>query len=244
MKQSIKALIPKPLLRGLEPIRERWFRTYVKDSYSQEGEDMVLERFLEHKLSGFYVDVGAHHPKRFSNTYRLYRRGWRGLNIDANPGSMTLFQHVRPKDINIEAAVSSVPQELTYYVFNEPALNTFKRDVALERAGGVYSIVKVVNITTVPLWQLLDQYVPVNTKIDLLTIDVEGLDFDVLRSNDWSRYSPEFILVECLGASTLEETSSDPVAQLLLGQHYSIVAKTMSTVLFRSTKSAPSGGTM
>jgi FkbM family methyltransferase len=236
MKRLIKALLLKPLLRSLQPIREKWFRNYAKKSYSQEGEDMLLERFLEHRHSGFYVDVGAHHPKRFSNTYRLYRRGWRGLNIDANPGSMTLFQHVRPKDINVEAAVSSVPQKLTYYVFNEPALNTFKRDLALERAGGVYSIVREVNIITAPLWQLLDQYVPANTRIDLLTVDVEGLDFEVLRSNDWGRYSPEFVLVECLGASTLEQTSSDPVAQLLFEQHYSIVAKTMSTVLFRLTK--------
>lgn len=236
MKRLIKALLPKPILRSLDPIRERWFRTYSRESYSQEGEDMLLERFLEHRHSGFYVDVGAHHPKRFSNTYRLYRRGWRGLNIDANPGSMTLFQHVRPKDINIEAAVSSVSQELTYYVFNEPALNTFKRDLALERVGGVYSIVKEITIVTAPLWQLLDQHVPANTRIDLLTVDVEGLDFDVLLSNDWSRYSPEFILVECLGTFTLEEANTDPVAQLLLEQHYSIVAKTMSTVLFRLTK--------
>jgi hypothetical protein len=114
MKRQIKAPLPKPLLRNFERVRERWFRTYARESYSQEGEDMLLERFLEHRHSGFYVDVGAHHPRRFSNTYRLYRRGWRGLNIDANPGSMALFRHVRPRDINIEAAVSSVPQQLTY----------------------------------------------------------------------------------------------------------------------------------
>jgi FkbM family methyltransferase len=234
MKRLIKALVPQTLLRSLDPAREKWLRTYARQSYSQEGEDMVLERFLEDKQFGFYVDVGAHHPRRFSNTYRLYRRGWRGLNIDANPGSMNLFQQVRPQDINIEAAVSSAPQELTYYIFNEPALNTFKRDLALERVGGKYSIIKEVKIATAPLWQLLDQHVPADTKIDLLTVDVEGLDFDVLQSNDWNRYSPQFILVECLGASTLAEASSDPVAQLLIGQHYSIVAKTMSTVLFRS----------
>jgi hypothetical protein len=108
--------------------------------------------------------------------------------------------------------------------------------LALERVGGIYSIVKEVNIITVPLWQLLDQHVPANTRIDLLTVDVEGLDFEVLQSNDWSRYSPEFILVECLGASTLEEARCNPIAQLLCGQHYSIVTKTMSTILFRLTK--------
>ena len=158
---------------------------------------MILDRFLEYRDSGFYVDVGAHHPKRFSNTYRLYRRGWMGINIDANPGSMQMFKRVRPRDINVEAGVSSTRQELTYYVFNEPALNTFKKDLALERAGGIYSIIKEVKIVTAPLGELLDQYLPAKTEIDLLTIDVEGLDYEVLRSNDWSRYSPEFILVEC-----------------------------------------------
>jgi hypothetical protein len=82
----------------------------------------------------------------------------------------------------------------------------------------------------------MDQHVPPGTKVDLLTVDVEGLDYEVLRSNDWSRYSPEFVLVECLEASTLEEASADRVAQLLLSEHYSIVAKTMNTVLFRLTQ--------
>jgi FkbM family methyltransferase len=236
MKAWIKSLLPIAALRYITRFRQRWITSYATESYSQEGEDMILERFLEFRPSGFYVDVGAHHPKRFSNTYRLYRRGWRGLNIDANPGSMDLFQRVRPRDINVEAAISVTPQELTYYIFNEPALNTFRKDLALERVGKTYSIVKEVTIVTAPLYQLMDQHVPSGTKVDLLTVDVEGLDYDVLRSNDWSRYSPEFILVECLGASTLEEASSDPVAQLLLSEHYSIVAKTMNTVLFRLTQ--------
>ena len=244
MKKWIKAVLPKPVRQYLGQVRERWFDTYAKKSYSQEGEDMLLERFLEDRPSGFYVDVGAHHPKRFSNTYRLYCRGWMGLNIDANPGSMALFKRLRPRDINIEAAVSPTSQELIYYRFNEPALNTFRKDLALERVSKTYSIIEEVNILTVPLWQLLDQHVPAGTKIDLLTVDVEGLDYDVLRSNDWGRYSPEFILVECLGAQTQEQASSDPVAQLLLGQHYSIVAKTMNTVLFRLTQAGLSSESM
>ncbi len=238
--KRIKRLLPKPIRRFLGKIRERWFKNYARESYSQEGEDMLLERFLEARPSGFYVDVGAHHPQRFSNTYRLYCRGWRGLNIDATPGSMAPFRKVRPRDINIEAAVSSTRQELTYYLFNEPALNTFDKELAQNRTGGIYSIIKEVNIATAPLAQLLDQHLPSNTKIDLLTVDVEGLDYDVLRSNDWGRYSPEFILVECLDATTLEQANSDPVVQLLSQYHYSMIAKTMSTVLFRRVGGSPS----
>jgi len=146
---------------------------------------------------------------------------------------MRLFQRVRPKDINVEAGVSSNRQLLTYYAFNEPALNTFDKDLALKRVGGIYSIVKEVKIMCAPLRELLDEHLPANTRIDLLTVDVEGLDYDVLRSNDWSRYSPEFILVECMKFATLDHASADPVVALLSEHHYSVVAKTMHTVLFR-----------
>jgi FkbM family methyltransferase len=233
VKSLVKALLPKTVWRYLGQKRQRWFNDYGRQSYSQEGEDMIIERFLENRSDGFYVDVGAHHPIKFSNTYRLYRRGWRGLNIDANPGSMAVFRWIRPRDINVEAAASSSSKELTYYIFNEPALNTFNKALALERQSSGHCISGEVTIMTSPLWQLLDQYVPPHTKIDLLTVDVEGLDYDVLLSNDWGRYSPEFILAECIGRPTLDKTNLDPIAQLLSKQHYLMIAKTMYTVLFR-----------
>jgi len=243
MRAWIKSNLPKSTLSHLKQIRQIWFTNYASESYSQEGEDMILDPFLDGRNSGFYVDIGAHHPKRFSNTYRLYLTGWRGINVDANPGSMRIFQLVRPRDINIEAAVSSRRQELTYFVFNEPALNTFKKDLALDRVNEIYKIVEEINIRTEPLCELLGRSVPANTKIDLLTVDVEGLDYDVLQSNDWSRYSPEFILVECFESLTLDQANSDPVTSLLLEKHYSIVAKTMHTVLFRLAQPKPVSNT-
>jgi FkbM family methyltransferase len=234
MKSLIKSSIPRPLWQSLSGIRQKWFATYARTSFSQEGEDLILERFFERRETGFYVDVGAHHPVRFSNTYLLYRRGLSGINIDANPGSMVKFRRMRPRDINIEAAVSAVRQDLTFYVFNEPALNTFDKQLAMQRVeGGSYSIVREVNLSTRPLGELLDEYVPRNIAIDLLTIDVEGYDYEVLRSNDWNRYAPEFVLVECLNTLTLDEAHRDPVGELLSDQQYSIVAKTMNSVLFK-----------
>lgn len=75
-------------------------------SFSQEGEDLILQRLLADRPPGFFVDVGAYHPIRFSNTYVLYRQGWRGINIDATPGAMRLFSEVRSEDINLEAFVA------------------------------------------------------------------------------------------------------------------------------------------
>ena len=108
MKRWIKYALPSPLRKILSRARHKVSPRYARDSYSQEGEDLIMEHFLFCKPTGFYVDVGAHHPKKYSNTYRLYRRGWRGINIDANPGSMVEFRRVRPRDINVEAGVGAV----------------------------------------------------------------------------------------------------------------------------------------
>ena len=68
---------------------------------------MLLRHLLgSDKMDGFYVDVGAFHPTLFSNTYFFYLNGWRGLNIEARPGSKQLFDKLRPKDINVEIGVS------------------------------------------------------------------------------------------------------------------------------------------
>jgi hypothetical protein len=90
---------------------------------------------------------------------------------------------------------------------------------------------------------LLDEYLPAGTGIDLLTVDVEGLDYEVLHSNDWARFTPDFVLVECLGAASLAEICCDPVARLLFDQRYAVVAKTMNTVLFRRQPDPPARST-
>lgn len=244
--KKYRTYIPKPIWRILSYIRHRWFETCAQDSYAQNGEDLILDWYLGDNETGFYVDVGAHHPKMYSNTYRLYRRGWKGINIDANPGSMRRFQRLRPRDINVEAAINSVSQELTFHIFKEPGLNTFDKNLALRHVGEGRSIIKEVAIVTVPLVELLDQHVPHNTRIDLLTIDVEGLDYDVLKSNDWDRYLPAYILIECIGVSSLDEVSSLDVTKFLSKYHYSSVAKSTHTVLYKrvqhESSDSPEGG--
>lgn len=91
---------------------------YKKWHYSQEGEDVILARMFEHQSSGFYVDIGAHHPRRFSNTRLLAEKGWRGINVDPLPGVMKLFRKDRPADINLEIAISQARGFSPYFMFN------------------------------------------------------------------------------------------------------------------------------
>ncbi len=204
-------------------------------SYSQEGEDLILQRIFGNKKIGFYVDVGAHHPKRLSNTYLFYKKGWRGVNIDAMPGSMIAFKAERPEDTNLEMGVSLTRGELPYYMFNEPALNTFSPIEAKKKDGlGNYKIVATKTIATYPLKDIFDKHLDKNQSIDFMSIDVEGLDLDVLKSNDWEAYRPRFILVEDLKKQSLSDFYTESELYTYLGAlNYEFIAKTFNTLFFK-----------
>lgn len=209
---------------------------YGRLSFSQEGEDMILARIFEGQKSGFYVDVGAHHPQRFSNTYHFYLRGWRGINIDAAPGSMALFDAVRPGDINLETPISGERQVLTYYSFNEPALNSFSPELARERDGlRDFHIVSEQRLETRTLAEVLDERLTPGTEIDFMSVDVEGLDYQVLKSNDWTRFRPRVVLAEDLDISDLRRVDESPVVAFLRGVGYRPTGKTVCTLFFTRT---------
>jgi FkbM family methyltransferase len=214
-------------------IYDKSFHDYHQLSFSQEGEDLVLAKLLLHKRNGFYVDVGAHHPLRFSNTYFFYRLGWRGINIDPLPGSMEIFNIMRPNDINLEIGISKSSKALTYYQFSEPALNSFCEKTSQERLKSGNKLIEKEEVLTVPLSEILDQYLPQNQKIDFLNIDAEGLDLEVLQSNNWSKYKPQFILVESLETSSSIVQANDSELGIFLRERgYQIQAKTHNTLFF------------
>ena len=178
---------------------------------------------------GFYVDVGSHHPQRFSNTYRFYLRGWNGINIDPLPGSKIRFDALRQRDINIEVGISDHPGELTYYSFQEPALNTFDPKVAGSRESGLLSADQ---IRVLRLSDVLDQYLKPDQKIDFLSIDVEGLDIQVLRSLDWTRYRPSYVLAEALDMLDVMHVLESELHAYMVSQEYSLFAKCVNTLIF------------
>lgn len=228
-KTYIKRMLPKSVIEVLKFA----FDLYSIKSYSQDGEDIILRRIFNGRSIGFYVDVGAHHPMRFSNTYFFYKKGWHGINIDAMPGSMHLFNVYRPRDINLEVPISAESKVLTYYVFNEPALNGFDADLSNSRISedNQYHIVDTIELRTKRLDSILDKYISDSLHIDFLSIDVEGLDFEVLKSNNWIKYKPEVILVEVLG-STLAELADSDITKFLKSHGYSIYAKAVNTVIY------------
>lgn len=205
---------------------------FGKTSYAQEGEDILISRILGKDVHhGFYVDVGAHHPFKISNTYYFYEKGWTGLNIDATPGSMFLFNKYRTKDVNIEALIGVGEEEVDFYEFNWSELNTFS-SVTKDRflLNPQIKLIKTVKMRPKALAQLLEENLQ-GSEITFMTIDVEGKDLDVLHSNDWNRYRPKLVLAEDL-FQRIEGTINSPLNEFMKSIGYILICKTYNSTFF------------
>mgnify|MGYP002837319667 CR=1 FL=1 len=170
---------------------------YVSPRFSQFGEDAALLWLMSGKPSGFYVDVGAYHPVKFSNTYLFYlTEGWRGINIDANPQSIRLFDEERPRDINVCAGISDKEEVLKYYQFEEGAINSLSEEKAQELIANGMQPISMEEVHTKTLKQLFEEHLPQGQGIDFMSVDCEGLDLQVLQSNDWDLFRPGILLAE------------------------------------------------
>jgi FkbM family methyltransferase len=193
----MKKYIPNKYIPLLIEIKNILRGGYKKTYYSQFGEDVVLGKLFR-KTNGFYVDVGAYHPKQYSNTYLLHKKkNWHGINIDPNTYSIQLFDRYRPNDINLNMGVAPEASEKDLYMFSHANWNTFSKEKAQEwkKKDGVRYLGEK-RMSSLPLKDILDQHMKDGQKIDLLNVDAEGYDLQVLQSNDWSRYAPEVIVVE------------------------------------------------
>ena len=160
-------------------------------TYSKSGEDILLVRLLPNK--GVYVDVGAHKPRRGNNTYLLYRNGWHGITIEPNTKWNWEYKFFRRRDIHLNCGVGSAREERDFYMFPKNTLNTFDKSKALgiEKKKTWTPYVAKVEIRT-----LKDIFSEYKISPDLLCVDTEGLDLDVLRSNDWNTHRPKIVVVE------------------------------------------------
>jgi len=233
-------LIPKKINNILWGYNQ--FREAKLLSYSQSGEDAILYNFFSQKISkrlpGFFIDIGAFHPVNISNTYMFHKLGWRGINIDARPGSMEIFNKIRPDDINLELAISNKKAILNYFeINNHPEMNGFSEDF-INKMELNNEIIKKSPIETFRLDEVLLKYLPKNTIIDFLSLDVEGMELEVLQSNNWDIFRPKLLAIE-IHISEIEKLISSSVYMFLLSNKYHLVAKTYEpcTVFFEDQSS-------
>jgi len=183
------------MFKKLKLFRKAFLTDFIKFHYSQFGEDIILREILKKEISnGFYLDVGCYHPKKFSNTYMLYKKGWSGINIDMEEDKISLFNMVRPRDLNVLSPISDKEEEVTLYRYSKYGLeSTIDKKIASETTDSIYD--KTI-IKTKTLNEVLNKSSYKDTQIDVLSIDTEGMDFRVLKSLDIKKYSPKVIIIE------------------------------------------------
>ena len=204
-----------------------------KLSFSCEGEDRILEHIFQQNKSGFFIDIGANSATKFSNSYLFYLKGWKGINIEPNPDFIPSFKLLRPRDKTLNIGVSMKEAELNYYVFNEPNLNTFSKERKLYLTNKTeFKLIKTLNIKCYPLGTILKDNLLENQKIDFMSIDTEGFDFKILKSNDWSKFLPKYILVE-EHHKAIEEIINSEISIFLKEKGYQFYYRTFNTSFFK-----------
>ena len=200
---------------------------YAVSVFSQDGEETYLRDFFGDKKDGFYIDVGAYDPFRFSNTAWAYERGWKGINIEPNIKGYRKFVQMRKRDINLNCGISEEERSIPYFEFDEGAYNTFCQ----EEIPDNLEIKRVNKIATRRLDRVLDEY-SVN-HIDFLDIDVEGYELSVLSSNNWNLYRPTIVLIE--QRTKMEDILKSDVYSFMKDKGYTAVGKYNRTVIYQES---------
>jgi len=223
------------MIKKLKLFNKAFLTNFIKFHYSQFGEDIILREILKKEITnGFYVDVGCYHPKKFSNTYMLYKRGWSGINIDMEEDKIKIFNLVRPRDINILTPISDKEEEVTLYRYSKYGLgSTIDPKIASETNDHIYdkTIVK-----TKTLEKVINESPYKDTQIDVLSIDVEGYDFKVLRSLDIKKYSPKVIIIED-HHKKIEDILETDIFKFLVQNNYKLRSWSFYSLIFILPKS-------
>ena len=199
LKPTKPSLIQK--LRRL--LHRYWYRSLYDRSWSHCGEDRYLWQLFKTKNDGYYVDIGAFDPEKYSNTKAFHKSGWRGVNVDMSPSKIGIFEYERPNDINVIAPISDTNDELTVYIFSQrsvldtvsSALDTLSKEQA-DRWSELFKLpYETKTMQAIRLDDLLKQ-VDAPSKIDFLNIDVEGAEMNVLRSISLDQYDIDVIAIE------------------------------------------------
>ena len=200
-----------------------------KSSYSQYSEDLIIQSYFPRgKRNGRYIDVCCHHPRRGSNTYGLYKKGWSGILIDLEECKVKANQMARRRDQVVLAAVSDKEELLDIYSDKKYSTNTTIKRQDDQDGKSLIGRIKTQTLTKI----LKENHFP--TQFELLSIDVEGVDFEVLKGLDLKIYQPQIICIENWKAlSGVDAILGSETHQYLIKQNYQLVALTGLSSIYK-----------
>jgi FkbM family methyltransferase len=205
-------------------------------SFAQSGEDLIIQYVFtarNYKCKNF-IDIGANHPININNTYLFYLNGAKGVNIEPNPQLTELFKTYRKNDNNLNIGIGLKKEELDYYMFDVNTLNTFSKTDADNSIELGHKLINTLKIQLREINEILNDFFPTD-EIDLLSLDVEGLDLEIIKSIDFTRFKPKIICVETLSYK-LDGTGvkNEEIISHVVKQDYILYADTnINSILVR-----------
>ena len=209
---------------------------YLKGG-SQFDEDKYINSFFENDYRGKFVDLGCFHPTRHNNTFHFYKKKWSGINVDLNPITIELFDYFRSKDININCAISDKKTHKNlYFVDDFSPLNTLdsnhlsflKKNFLLNKKDFKKKKIRTENINNI-----LNKHC--FYKVDFLNIDLEGLEYEVIRSIDFTKYKINLICIEILDHNNFSKNRGKLIKQILKKNNFKFLKKIGVNSIYKNT---------
>ncbi|MCH7396521.1 FkbM family methyltransferase [Belliella sp. DSM 107340] len=209
----------------------------LKYSFAFTGEDRIIEALLSPKITeeGFYVEVGSNHPKFLSNTYSLYRKGWKGICIDANPKFNKIHNRLRPNDIVITALISNEENTRPFYFVQNDVLSSIDQKVVNQYRKDGLEVNETIMKTTTLAKIFAKHQVP--KYFDLLIIDAEEHDREVLEGMDWENFKPKWVIIED-ETWGLSNNSDNSILPYMLDRGYQLEGWILKNLYFEYKKEA------
>lgn len=237
MKKLLDSAYRARLLLRIKGFLRRKTGLHYRRSYAQCGEDVIARTLFDMLgiVHPVFLDIGAHHPRFLSNTYLFYREGARGINVEPDPELHAKFLRARPGDLNLNVGVGPQAGHLDLYVMSSRTLNTLSESEAKRYESEGFKIVEKRAVPVVTINQLLDRHL--HKALDFLSVDVEGLDYEILAALDFERYRPAVVCVETIIFSmTGEGEKRKEIDDLLTGRGYMRFADTFINTLYVDKK--------
>ena len=209
----------------LNTFKKIYYEKYSKKSYSISNVDLIIDRMFSKKNKGIYVDVGCNHPIKYNNTYLLYKKGWSGINIDLDKDSIDQFNNLRKRDTNIKALITSLDDEEKelYFYHKRSAINTISKSLANKR-GNKHKEIKKIKGTS--LNSIIENSKYKDSKINLLSIDIENYEYEVLKNFNFEKNNIDVIVTE-ITDTTIDnlETYNQSLDLILNSNLYKLLIK-------------------
>jgi len=210
---------------------------HIKQSYSQCGEDIIISFLMNRFENWTWIDIGAHHPFFISNTAYFYNKGIFGINIEPDPDLIGEFSIHRPKDKNLNIAISHDKDGyIKFYRMESSVLNTLSYEEAERTKKLGYKIRDTISVPTMNVSEVINKYSD-GVFPDVLFIDTEGYDLKILKSINYEKMYPKIICAETAVCGVnyenpFKEMVNCDITKFLISKGYLVAACTLMNTIY------------